>query len=389
MTKQTLTNSQQYGRPFGTLDLFRGRFTLKQPTRYLMIMMIFTLTIIAGVVLIHQPLMQAFNANIFLNGIILAVLVIGIGHAFRTVAMLGREVTWIEDFKRASQGGVTPTGKPPRLMAPAATMLGDRNERSAQLNLSTTAMQTLLDGVGTRLDETRETGRYMVGLLVFLGLLGTFWGLMGTVSSVGDVVANLEISGAGGEISDALAALKEGLQAPLSGMGTAFSSSLFGLAGSLVLGFLSLQASQAQNRFYNDFEEWLSGLTRLSGSGPIADGEQSVSAYTNALLEKTADSVESLQRLISRSEEGRLQAERNMNTLNDRLEDLVDVMKSGQSSGGGMDASAVNTLRNIEHHLSRMSTDAPKGREDAVQEIRSEIRLLARTIAALGETSSN
>lgn len=359
---------------------------MKKPARYLMIMMLFTLIIIAGVVLIHQPLLEAFMANRLLNGVILAVLAIGIFHAFRTVALLSHEVTWIENFKRSSEGGSSTSGPPPRLMAPAATMLGERNERTSKLNLSTTAMQTLLDGIATRLDETRETGRYMVGLLVFLGLLGTFWGLMETVSSVGDVVANLEVgSGDSGDMSDAMAALKEGLQAPLSGMGTAFSSSLFGLAGSLILGFLSLQASQAQNRFYNDFEEWLSVLTRLSGSGPIGDGEQSVSAYTNALLEKTADSVEALQRFMTRSEESRAESERSLQTLNERLGSLVNVMAQSQSSGSGLDEATKTNLKNMEYHLARMAQDAPKGRDEAVQEIRSEIRLLARTIAALDE----
>ena len=127
------------------------------------------------------------------------------------------------------------------------------------------AMQTLLDGIAVRLDEAREISRYMVGLLVFLGLLGTFWGLLQTVQSVSSVIAGIDVGGA--NVGLAFEELKAGLEAPLSGMGTAFSSSLFGLAGSLILGFLGLQAGQAQIRFYNDLEEWLSSLTRLSGGG--------------------------------------------------------------------------------------------------------------------------
>src|SRR5205085_7755119 len=142
-----------------------------------------------------------------------------------------------------------------------ATMLGERS-RGGRVMLSATAMRTLLDGISTRLDESREISRYFIGLLVFLGLLGTFYGLLETLGAVAGVISGMTVGG--GDIGRAWNDLKAGLQAPLTGMGTAFSASLFGLAGSLVLGFLDLQAGQAQNRFYNDLEEWLSGFTRLS-----------------------------------------------------------------------------------------------------------------------------
>ena len=160
------------------------------------------------------------------------------------------------------------------MLAPMAAMLG---ERTARFSLSTMSMRSLLDGLASRLDESRDISRYLIGLLIFLGLLGTFWGLLQTIGAVSDVIATLNVGS--GEMGNVFDDLKKGLQAPLSGMGTAFSSSLFGLAGSLLLGFLELQAGQAQNRFYNELEDWLSGQTRLGSGGSIGEGDQSVPAY--------------------------------------------------------------------------------------------------------------
>ncbi|MEL0144704.1 MAG: flagellar motor protein MotA, partial [Alphaproteobacteria bacterium] len=171
-------------------------------------------------------------------------------------------------------------------------------ERKDSLSLSTLSMRSLLDGIASRLDESRDLSRYTIGLLIFLGLLGTFWGLLQTVSSVANVIAGLQVGG--GDAVTIFNDLKTGLEAPLSGMGTAFSSSLFGLAGSLLLGFLELQAGAAQNRFYNDLEDWLSTATRVSGGGALSvgEGDQSVPAYIQALLETTADSLDNLQRTV-------------------------------------------------------------------------------------------
>src|SRR6266576_1855889 len=174
-------------------------------------------------------------------------------------------------------------------------------QQGRRVSLSASTLQALLDGIASRLNETRETSRYLIGVLIFLGLLGTFYGLLETVRSVGDVINAMNVSSS--DLARAFADLKAGLESPLHGMATAFSSSLFGLAGSLVLGFLDLQAGQAQNRFYNDLEEWLSTYTRLS-SGPFGDGSDgSTPAYLHALLEQTADSMENLQRIMARSEE--------------------------------------------------------------------------------------
>lgn len=334
---------------------------MTRPTIYLIRMGIFLSVVSALAAVLSFTLLDAFRANIGLNGVILLVLLWGIIHSFRNVASLGREVTWIESFRR-DQAAVT-SNISPRLLSPMATMLGER--AAGRFSLSTTAMRTLLDGIWSRLDERRELARYVIGLLVFLGLLGTFWGLLETVRSIGGVISGLSVAG-GGDISSSFEQLKAGLQAPLSGMGTAFSSSLFGLAGSLIVGFLELQAGQAQNRFYNDLEEWLSGLTKLSSGGIGTEGDASVPAYIQALLEKTADSLERLERIMSQSEGTRDSTDRHLQKVAEKLDKLGDSP----------------ALRNIDQTLTRMSQDTAQGRNQLLEDLRGEIRLLARTIAA-------
>ncbi|MGE3782807.1 MAG: flagellar motor protein MotA, partial [Alphaproteobacteria bacterium] len=284
------------------------------------------------------------------------------------------------------------------------------SRQSGRVTLSPASLQTLLDGIAARLDETRETSRYLIATLIFLGLLGTFYGLLETVSSVGDVVRALNVGAS--DIARAFAVLKSGLESPLHGMSTAFSTSLFGLAGSLVLGFLDLQAGQAQNRFYNDLEDWLSTYTRLS-AGPYGDGgDASMPAYLHALLEQTADGMENLQRIIARSEEGRIAAHNTLVGLSDRLSVLGEHMKAGQMlmlrlaenqielqpTLTRLTAVAENSLsqddvlrghlRNIETYVARLTEDVAEGRAQSVQELRGEIRLLARTIAGLAEEAA-
>lgn len=205
--------------------------------------------------ILYGQINAAFMANPGLNGMIIAVLIIGTLFAFGQILRLYPEIRWINQF-RFSDPGNTRGSKPPKLLASMANML--RNQMGP-LAFSTNVTSSILDGVGSRLDEARDTSRYLIGLLIFLGLLGTFWGLLETIQSVGKTISSLDTTGSGN--IGVFTALKEGLQAPLSGMGTAFSSSLFGLAGSLVLGFLDLQAGQAQNRFYHETEEWLASMT--------------------------------------------------------------------------------------------------------------------------------
>ena len=232
---------------------------LTRPQVFLWRMTLFLiLAILLAIILDGQTgqLRRSFMANPGLNGLIIGVLVVGVVYSFRQVLRLYPEINWVNNF-RISDPGLT-VEKSPVLLAPMATMLRDR---TGQLSLATGAMRSLLDSVASRLEEQRETTRYLIGLLIFLGLLGTFWGLLETVSTVGNTINSLDTNA--GESVLLFDQLKEGLAGPLRGMGIAFSSSMFGLAGSLIIGFLDLQAGHAQGRFYNELEDWLSGITEL------------------------------------------------------------------------------------------------------------------------------
>ncbi|WP_282606687.1 flagellar motor protein MotA [Pelagibius sp. Alg239-R121] len=376
-------------------------------------MSIFLVLVGLAVFALAEKVIDAFQANELFNGLILFVLVLGILYIFLQVWRLNPEVAWLDRLRRESKGGLVFPGslsedRPPRLLGPMANMLGDR---AGRLSLSTLSMRTLLDGIHSRIEESHELSRYLIGLLIFLGLLGTFWGLLETVTAVADTIGGL--NGAIDDPASLFEELKSGLATPLAGMGTAFSSSLFGLAGSLVLGFLELQAGQAHNRFLNELEEWLSGVTKLSTGSIGSDGDQSVPAYIQALLEKTADSLDQLQRTISRGEEDRSSMTQGLAGLTDRMSTLTDQMRAEQSvlmkmaenqsqlkqvmsklaenEGGagsaGLDEASRGHLRNVDLRLERIANDLSSGRENAIQEIRGEIRLLTRTIAAIAEES--
>lgn len=373
---------------------------------FLIRMSVFLVFVIGVVVALVGTLAAAFFANPVLNGVILGVFIIGIVYNFRQVLLLKPDTAWLEAVRNEDVPGTVPGMVPrnPRLLAPLATMLADRRGR---MMLSAVSMRSLLDGIGSRLDESRDLSRYMIGLLIFLGLLGTFWGLLQTVTSVGDVIGDLSV--ANQDMLGVFDNLKAGLEAPLEGMGTAFSSSLFGLAGSLVLGFLDLQASQAQNRFYNRLEDWLSSYTRLSGGTLAVEGDQSVPAYVSALLEKTADSLDDLRRILARGEEQRGVSAANLLSLTERLTTLTDHMRSeqdlmvklvenqiemrpvlerlaaGATQPAGLDEPSRAHLRNLDVYVTRLLEELVSGREQTVAELRGEIKLLARTIAAIAE----
>jgi hypothetical protein len=232
-----------------------GRLT--PPGVFLVRMLIFLTLVGFLATILYQQLVTSLMTNPGLNGLIVAVLFFGILYSFRQVVRLYPEIRWVNAFRIADPG--LAISHRPVLLAPMATMLRDR---TGAISLSTASMRSIMDSIGSRLDEARDTGRYLVGLLVFLGLLGTFWGLLDTIQSVGRAISTLDTKAS--ENVALFDDLKSGLAAPLSGMGTAFSSSLLGLAGSLVLGFMELQASHAQNRFYNELEEWLSAITELT-----------------------------------------------------------------------------------------------------------------------------
>lgn len=254
-----------------------------RPGSYILNMLIFLL-VVGAIVFYLSPLspqpsnvlIESFNANPALNGLILGVLAIGIIYNLRQAGVIAPAVNWVDAFREAVDPGRSRLPRAPNLISAMAKLLIDADTRGGRLSPEST--RAILDSIGTRMDEGREMGRYLMNLLVFLGLLGTFWGLLQTVSAVGVTISSL--ASTSGPAEEAVAQLIRNLQEPLSGMGTAFSSSLFGLGGSLVLGFLDLQSGQAQNRFYSDLEDWLAGMTetvRAAGGGAsaslAADGE--------------------------------------------------------------------------------------------------------------------
>ena len=307
-------------------------YRLSNPQVFLLRMGIFLVLSALVAAIIAPQLKRAFMANPGLNAVILLVLGLGIVLALRQVLRLFPEIGWVNGFRRRDPG--LGNRRPPVLLAPMASMLG---ESAGRLALAPEVVRALLDSVGTRLDEGRDILRYMMGLLVFLGLLGTFWGLQETVGSVGRIIQSLDVgkNDFGGLFED----LKTGLAAPLGGMGVAFSSSLFGLAGSLILGFLDLQASQAQNRFYTELEDWLASLTEVSGttSAPRLD------------LSELKASIDRLARIVA---EG-----------------------AGPGIGGGASARAATAAM----------ADLAEGVQGLIQHMRAEQQMLRQWVEAQGE----
>jgi hypothetical protein len=370
---------------------------------YLIRVLLFVLVILVIASFLIIPIGHAFMANAALNGMILGVFLFGLVFIVRKIALLSPEVAWISQHRSLNKQRLTKQ-RPPRLLAPIANMLGDKT--NGKISLSATSLKSLLDSIDMRLSESRDTSRYLIGLLIFLGLLGTFWGLLETVGAVSNVIGVLSLKG--GNLEKAFSDLKIGLDAPLSGMATAFSSSVFGLAGSLALGFIDLQLGQAQNRFYNDLEEWLSGLTKLSaGNNVTGDHEISGTAYQAALFEQTAESLDRLQRVMVHNEDGRDETNQHLIKINDSLHLIVDKLEAETqvirdlSDNQERSNSAISrlseysqekskddyrqNLRNIDTQLSQLIKELKTGRDKSVEEIRQEIRLLARTIAVLAE----
>src|SRR3984957_2370188 len=374
---------------------------MTKPTSYLIRMILFCLIVYGGVAAISPQLARFFMANPVINSVIILVEVFGVFWNLRQVLRLYPEVSWVEDFRRARQK--LEQAPPPVLLAPMARMLHGRADGERRFTLSGQAMRTILDGISSRLDESRELSRYITGVMIFLGLLGTFWGLLHTVSSVAAVINGMTLGG--GDVNAMFAQLKAGLAKPLDGMGTAFSSSMFGLSGALILGFLDLTAGQAMNRFFNELEEWLAGLTRLSTGVLGGDGEASVPVYMQALLEQTAENMDSLQRVLSRGEDGRTQGNTALLSLNERMATLADTLRAnqqlmlklaeaqtalapaltrlGDARQSGQDDISRAHLRNIELLLNRLLMESEQGRAQSTAELRSDLKVLTRTIAAV------
>jgi len=374
---------------------------MNDPKRMQGWMLVFLAALAVACAMLFSPLKSAFLANQVFNGLIVAVFVVGIAINFFQVITLGPANEWI----RVTERGPVPRDAP-SLLAPMARMLGSREREG--LRLSTMAMRSMLDGIRMRLDESRDISRYMIGLLVFLGLLGTFWGLLDTVGGVSRVINGLTAgSGDSGAVFDSL---KRDLQGPLAGMGTAFSSSLFGLGGALALGVLDLQAGHAQNRFYNYLEEWLATLAHLPSGRLSAEGDQVLPTYIEALLEQTADNLDQLQRTLTRGEEDRRATQASLANLGDQLSALTDQLRSEQKlilslAKGQTDlqpvmaelatqvASALggteqmrDYLRSSDLSLRRLLEEVAAAREQVPQQLRDEVRLLAQTLGRKAST---
>ncbi|MGC9270254.1 flagellar motor protein MotA [Acidiphilium sp.] len=369
---------------------------MTRPNLYLIRMLVFLILVYGLAALIAPTLATFYMANPVVNSVIVLVEIFGIGWNLRQVLRLSPEVDWVERFQR-SRASIE-QGPKPRLLLPMARMFGARNDDGKRVSLSVASMRTMLDGIASRLDESRETSRYVTGVMIFLGLLGTFWGLLKTVHAVAGVIGGMNV--AGGDVNAMFDQLKAGLAGPLAGMGTAFSSSMFGLSGALILGFLDLTAGQAMNRFFNELEEWLAGLTRVSTGALAGDGEASMPAYVQALLEQSAENIEALQRVLLRNEESRAQTAQVTQTLSERMNTLTEAIhnshrimlkigegqaalaKLAEQTDQGNDDIARAHLRNIELLLARLITEAEQGRVQGMADLRHDLKILTRTVAA-------
>jgi hypothetical protein len=318
-------------------------------------------------------------------------------------------VSWIEGFATNRPGHEFV--QPPRLLASLAALLRDNRARTS---ISATSARTILDSVGTRLDERRDVTRYLANLLIFLGLLGTFWGLSNTVPAVVETIRSLAPDQEGGS-AGVFDRLMTGLEDQLGGMGTAFASSLLGLAGSLVIGLLELFAGHAQNRFYRELEEWLSGITRVG----LADGEGGAEGMMAALVEQNAQQIDTLGALLGRNDDRREGFETRIAALTDTvsrlaasldrrqqqatpdpalaerqvalLEHIADRLDrrpvADEDDGIDTDHELRARIRNIDLQLLRLLEEMAVGRQDAVAELRAELNGLSRAVMTLAESA--
>ena len=375
-----------------------------QPFNQIILMLI--VLCLVGLVgyLLAPTVWPVFQASPYLNGLILAVFVFGVLACFWQLITLIFSVSWIEGFALDRPGHEF--ARVPRLLAPLAALLSDTRARRA---LTSTSTRSILDSVGQRLDEARDITRYIVNLLIFLGLLGTFYGLATTVPAVVETIRSLAPAEGSEQMVD-FGRLMEGLESQLGGMGTAFASSLLGLAGSLVVGLLELFAGHGQNRFYMELEEWLSSITRIGLSSGDGDRGGSDTGALAGIMEQNAMQIETLRDMIQHAEERRLDTDQRIVALTDAVasmadrggqggvdRDVFDRLTSSQENlaetiaaqagvgGEGMDAEARNRLRNIDVQLLRILEEMSAGRQDSVSELRAEIAALTQAVRELGE----
>ncbi|SEA36165.1 hypothetical protein SAMN05444370_104260 [Rubrimonas cliftonensis] len=362
-----------------------------QPVRQIVLMVAVLVAVAVIGWFLYAPIEVVFRANVYLNGLIVGVFLIGVVACFRAVAQVLASVSWIEGFAADRAGHEF--ADPPRLMASLSALLRDKGSRAA---LSATSTRSILDSVATRLDEARDITRYLGSLLIFLGLLGTFWGLSNTVPAVVDTIRSLAPDAEGGA-AGVFDNLMSGLEDQLGGMGTAFASSLLGLAGSMVIGLLELFAGHAQNRFFRELEDWLASITRIGGVSEGGDGASSV-----ALVAENAAQIERLVAVAAQGDEKREAFEARVAALTDSVSRLAGALATQEGAaakalervatqlerrygedGEGEDLEARARLRSIDRQLMRLTDELAAGRQDAVSDIRAELHGLTRAIQTL------
>ena len=369
---------------------------MSNPLPYLVRMLIFLVGVAALAFVLRDDLIRVFLHTPILDGVIVGVLVLGIVVVFRQVILLWPEVQWLRSFQKRDAVAPPPPAGKPHLLAPMATMLG---ERQGQIRLSPTATRAMLDGIASRLDERRELARYMIGLLIFLGLLGTFWGLLQTIGAVADAISHLQMKV--GDPLQMFAMLQGSIEGPLQGMATAFGASLFGLSGSLVLGFLELQASQAQGRFHVELEQWLASATSIGAGGMPMEAPQGVPAYIEALLERNAESVDGLVRALQRVETGRQATIASYGSLLERLTALSETVRTQQTllarftelsielrgsvnrlsdRAAATDEQVPRALESLQTKIDQLTEDTTRSRKELADEVRSSLAKLAERL---------
>lgn len=365
-----------------------------QPVRQISLMLIVLALTAVGGFLALPSVLPIFAANPYLNGFIIFVFIIGVFACFYQVYQLIGSVRWIENF---ASDKPDPDTIAPQLLAPLASLL---RTRGARMQVSATSTRSILDSVSTRIDEAREITRYIVNMLIFLGLLGTFYGLATTVPAVVDTIRSLAPTEGEGGV-DVFSRLMTGLEAQLGGMGVAFGSSLLGLAGSLVVGLLELFAGHGQNRFYQELEDWLSSITRIGFStGEEGSAEQNV---MGGVIDHMAEQMQSLQQMFTQSDVSRSMVDEKLGKLADAVDRMTTRMEGAdpasqalervaagqerlittleiQGSGEGIDAESRMRLRSIDVQMLRILEEMSAGRQETIADIRADIAGLTRAV---------
>ncbi|WP_339637567.1 biopolymer transporter ExbB [uncultured Sulfitobacter sp.] len=365
-----------------------------QPVRQISLMLIVLALTGVGAFLALPSVLPIFAANPWLNGVIIFVFVVGVLACFYQVTQLIGSVRWIEDF---AADNAEPDAQPPQLLAPLASLL---RQRGARMQVSTASTRSILDSVASRIDEVREITRYIVNMLIFLGLLGTFYGLATTVPAVVDTIRSLA-PGEGEAGVDVFGRLMTGLEAQLGGMGVAFGSSLLGLAGSLVVGLLELFAGHGQNRFYQELEDWLSSITRVGLTSGDDVGDQNIMA---SVMDQMVEQMAEMQQMFTQSDVSRSMVDDKLGKLADAVDRMTTRMEhdtttnsaldrvadgqdrliavlEGQVAGEGIDAESRMRLRSIDVQMLRILEEISAGRQETMAEFRKDISLLAKALS--------